>query len=302
MNSSTSETNMPRHYWLLRRAASLFARFFGAAATFGLARALRLYLFDFQRSGDSSVWVPLLGRRVCFRGKSDYLALTLLFQENFHVEPVNFQVRSVVDLGANIGIETLRFTAFYPAAKIIAVEADGDNYHVLRQNTAGSPRIEALHAAAWGTQARFRIERDPHSNMSSVVSLAPDGDVPAVTIADLIDQLGVRELDILKIDVEGAEDSLFGPTVMDWIGRVRVIVWELNDHEVQRALTRLVLAMARAGVSFNFHIRGEKLIGVRADTSAVVRYPCGLLSLGERVCVQPAVGVTAARSVIAEEP
>ena len=115
--------------------------------------------------------------------------------------------------------------------------------------------------------------------MASTVSIVPDGEVPGVTILELFEQFGVRELDILKIDVEGAEDSLFGPTITEWIGRVRVIVWELNDHEAPHALSRLVLAMERAGVPFNFHIWGEKLICVRSDTPVAVRYPCGLVSL-----------------------
>jgi hypothetical protein len=31
-------------------------------------------------------------------------------------------------------------------------------------------------------------------------------------------QLERSELDILKVDVEGAEDSLFGPTLLEWTG------------------------------------------------------------------------------------
>ena len=188
---------MPKYYQLLRRAGWLFARFFGAAAHFGLVRALRLYAFDFRQSADSSVWVPRLSRRLHFRGKSDYLVMTLLFQENFRVEPVNWQVCSVLDLGANIGIETLRFTAFHPHAKIIAVEADSDNYRVLRQNMDGMERVNALHAAAWGSTARFSVKKDENQNMASTVSMVADGEVPGVTIPELIEQLGVRELDIL---------------------------------------------------------------------------------------------------------
>lgn len=269
---------MPRHYQLLRRSGSLFARFFGAAANFGLAQALRLYVFKFWGNADSSVWVPLLGASVHFRGKSDYEALTLLFKEDFHVEPIGFQVRTVLDLGANIGIETLRFAAFYPEAKIIAVEADGDNYRVLRQNTSGFGRIIALHAAAWGTKALFRIKKDANSNLASSVSIVQDGEITGVTISELIEQLGVGELDVLKIDIEGAEGSLFGLTIAEWIGRVRVIVWELSDHEAPGCLASLVAGMEKAGVSFNFHIRGEKLVCVRSDTLVAVRNPCGLVS------------------------
>ena len=271
-------SSMPKLYKLLRRAGWLFARFFGAAAHFGFVRSLRLFAFDFQRNDDASVWVPQLSRTLYFRGKSDYLVSTLLFQENFHIEPINWQVSTVLDLGANIGIETLRLAAFYPMAKIIAVEADCDNFRMLRENTVGLERVTTLNAAVWGSKARFRVTKDPNANMASSVMLAPDGEISGVTILELIEQLGVRDLDILKIDVEGAENSLFGPTILEWIGRVRVVVWELNDHEAPHALSRLVLAMDKAGVAFNFHIRGEKLVCVRSDTPVAVGLICGLVS------------------------
>jgi FkbM family methyltransferase len=278
MNQPERLPRMPRYYQLLRRFGLLIARFFGAAANLGLVEALRLYCFELWGDGDTSVWVPPLAARVHFRGKSDYLVLTLLFTDNFNVESVGSDIRTIIDLGANIGIETLRFAAFHPEARIIAVEADGDNYRVLRQNTADLAQVTALHAAAWGTKSRFQIKKNPDSNMASTVAVAPIGEIPGVTIQELIDQLGVSQLDILKIDVEGAEDSLFGPNIADWIGRVRVIVWELNDHEAPNALSRLVLAMNRAGVQFNFHIRGEKLVCIRTDIAIAVRYPCGLVS------------------------
>lgn len=269
---------IPRPYDLLRRVGFFVARFFGAAGNLGLIRAIRLYAWDFWRDGDCSVRVPVLDTTLHFRGRHDYLVTALLFHEDFYVQPNGFEVRTVLDLGANIGIETLRFARFYPNAKIIAVEADKEHHRVLQENTTAFARVTALHAAAWGSKSSFQIQRVPTSFMSSSVSETANGDIRGVTIAELIDQLGVMELDILKIDVEGAEDSLFGPSMAEWIKRVRIIVWELNDHEVPRALTRLVLAMEAAKVSFNFHIRGEKLIAVRSDTSVNVLYPCGLLS------------------------
>lgn len=271
---------MPQSYQLLRRLGFLFARFCGAAAHFGFLRAVRAYTFDFWRDAESAVRLPILGTHLYFRGRGDYPIMTAaLFERSFYIEPDGFEVRTVIDLGANIGIESLRFAAFYPQAQIVSVEADPDNYRLLRQNIAEFERVTALHAAAWGTKARFRIQKNPHSNLASVVALAPEGDIAGVTIQGLIDELGVRDVDILKIDVEGAEDSLFGPSIADWIARVRVIVWELNDHEAPKALMRLVLAMAGAGVSFNFHVLGEKLIAVRTDSIVALHFACGLLQV-----------------------
>jgi hypothetical protein len=53
----------------------------------------------------------------------------------------------------------------------------------------------------------------------------------------------------------------------------------LSDHEAPGCLARLVAGMGKAGVSFNFHIRGEKLACVRSDTLVVVQFLVGLSSL-----------------------
>ncbi len=272
-------TSLAWPYQLLRRAGFLFARSSGAAGNCGLTQTVRLFGFDAWRDASASLWIKSLRRRVHYRGKNDYVALTSLFTENFYVEPSGFEIRSVLDLGANIGIECLRFWAFYPAAKIIAVEADASNYAVLMKNVAGLEGVSVLHAAVWGKKASLSVRSIPGANLECRVVPAPDAEVRSVTVPDLIDLLGLPEVDIVKIDVEGSEDSLFGPGLENWIGRARILVWELNDHEAPHALSRLVLAMAKAGVRFNFHIRGEKLVAVRSDTKARVCFPCGLLAV-----------------------
>ncbi|MDI1250039.1 MAG: FkbM family methyltransferase [Lacunisphaera sp.] len=197
-------------------------------------------------------------------------------QENVRIEPRDFEVLTILDLGANIGIESLRFAVFHPQARIVAVEADQDNYDILRKNVASFKQVRALHAAVWGAKVRLQVKQNPSSPVASVVSTADEGSLQGLTIHELIEQLGVREIDILKVDIEGAEDSVFGVSIADWIGRVRIIIWELNDHEAPFALTRLVSAMRLAGVAFNFHIRGEKLVGIRSDISVRIHYACGL--------------------------
>lgn len=55
--------------------------------------------------------------------------------------------------------------------------------------------------------------------------------VPAFTISQLIDQLGVERVDLIKMDVEGAEAEILREG-RDWIDRTRVLVIELHDRLV----------------------------------------------------------------------
>jgi hypothetical protein len=53
--------------------------------------------------------------------------------------------------------------------------------------------------------------------------------VRAVTIASLMDKAGFDRVDILKLDIEGAEIELFDANCEEWIDRVDAIVIELHD-------------------------------------------------------------------------
>src|SRR5919112_1740849 len=88
----------------------------------------------------------------------------------------------VMDIGANIGIYTILLSHIYPKAKIIAIEA--------------SPTI-------------FEMLKEFLTNLSSTILTNKDQLnkklVKTVTIDNLVETIGVNEISLLKLDVEGAE-------------------------------------------------------------------------------------------------
>jgi len=55
------------------------------------------------------------------------------------------------------------------------------------------------------------------------------GFVQAMTLDTLLARMGLEFVDILKIDIEGAEKEVFESSA-EWIDKVRVIMAELHDH------------------------------------------------------------------------
>ena len=72
-----------------------------------------------------------------FRNSGDYGALTHLFNLSYKINDKNSKnkVENIIDLGANIGIETIKFKFFFPNSKIIAVEPEKSNFEILKNNT-----------------------------------------------------------------------------------------------------------------------------------------------------------------------
>lgn len=108
----------------------------------------------------------------------------------------------IIDGGANIGLATLFWKHRWPAATIEAYEPDPTVYAALEANTAGLDGVELVQAALADCEgtARFHVEGADagHLDDSGII------EVPLVRLRDRID----RPVDLLKLDVEGAETEL----------------------------------------------------------------------------------------------
>jgi hypothetical protein len=51
---------------------------------------------------------------------------------------------------------------------------------------------------------------------------------PTITVPGLMQQFGLETIDVLKIDVEGAEREIFA--ACDWMDKVRFLAIELHDR------------------------------------------------------------------------
>jgi FkbM family methyltransferase len=139
-------------------------------------------------------------------------------------------VRRVLDLGANVGFASMLFAERYPKAEIVAVEAAPDTFARLQNNVAGLPSVRAMHIAV-GTDGLTHIDlavpsAERHASAAGVV-------VPAKSLTRLLNDLGWDHVDLMKIDVEGAELIVFSDPA---ISRVRAIVGEVHGGDDPRDL------------------------------------------------------------------
>jgi FkbM family methyltransferase len=116
------------------------------------------------------------------------------------------QPRVIVDVGANIGVYTVALAKIFPSATVIPLEPDAAVTEVLRKNVAlnglENVALDHLGKAVGAAATRGRLVRDPAGDsVYSRVELQEEGDVEVVRL----DDLGLADVDLMKIDVEGAE-------------------------------------------------------------------------------------------------
>jgi FkbM family methyltransferase len=160
--------------------------------------------------------------------------MKVLANREYCFETGNDSPAFIVDAGANIGLATLYFAWKYPQAQIAAIEPEPSNLELLRRNCADLPSVRIFPAALWSGRSDLFIA-DPNSekwNFSVTESRSAGPTVPAVTVGDILRECRFEHIDILKLDIEGAEKELFRAGWQEWLPKVRMIMIELHDRFV----------------------------------------------------------------------
>jgi FkbM family methyltransferase len=187
--------------------------------------------------GDGNVaelTIPGLAAPIRIRkNTSDLPTFEQIFVEQQYLFRINrFNPEYIIDGGANTGISTVFFANRYPHAKIVAIEPEPSNYALLVQNTAPYGNITPLHAALWNRKTSLAIS-NPHAEKNAfriqAAAATDNSNIPALSPADIMETTGFPRLDILKLDIEGAEKELFEENSGLWLDKTDVIIIELHD-------------------------------------------------------------------------
>lgn len=144
----------------------------------------------------------------------------------------HFSPKTIVDAGANVGMATLYYANKYPDSKIIAVEPELTNYAALVKNVSPYPNVVPVHAALWNRDGQINLgptglDSTPYGKWAYQVR-EEGTPVRAMTMRTLMTETGISSVELLKMDVEGAEVEVFQNC--DWMDGVEAIVIELHDH------------------------------------------------------------------------
>jgi FkbM family methyltransferase len=148
----------------------------------------------------------------------------ILLEGEYQVD-LPFSPQTIVDLGANCGLTSVYYANKYPKARIIAVEPEETNYHCLVRNVSQYPNVVPIRAAVWNKDGEVSTV-DVGNDWACQVS--EGSGCRAITMRTLMAETGVDSIDLLKVDIEGAEKEIFSQC--DWIDRVRVLIVELHDR------------------------------------------------------------------------
>ena len=164
------------------------------------------------------------------------------FEQIFVRQDYAFNIRTapaiIVDAGANIGLASLYFANRFPSSRIIAIEPERRNFELLSKNVAGYANITPVHGALWHENKVIDLV-DPDLGEWGFMTQAADSvderlgdslhEVQGMTVDTIMREHGIERIDILKIDIEGAEREVFRDP-SSWLGKVDALIVELHER------------------------------------------------------------------------
>ena len=182
------------------------------------------------------------GSRITVADRTELLAMRdVLLNEEYAIE-LDRPPKVIVDAGANVGLASIFFSALWPEARIVAVEADPSTFRRLKENTASLRNVEVVNRAIAARDGEVVFYSAPRTVSSSLVRRSPDQRpvrVMGATLTSLMHDLGIDVIDLLKLDIEGGEfEALeaFSPH----LSRLRTVIVEVHG-DLQPPGTRAIV-------------------------------------------------------------
>lgn len=186
------------------------------------------------------------------------IVLSVFYHDEYRLgrmAALGWPARTIVDIGAHIGSFTRLAKHYWPQAQMIAIDPSEDAAAFFAMNTRGCdavyhhrcaivppgcPKSATLVASEDGNLAARYIAEVIHDLRPDIATGRGDV-VPATTLSEILRDHQNPEIDILKLDCEGAE-----PTILEELqatGYLRKVQWICGEWHHDESVARIAAAL-----------------------------------------------------------
>lgn len=186
---------------------------------------------------------------------SDFLSVAWQIKEFFGDERMAFYSEEsdpvIIDCGSNVGISALYFKSIFPQARITCFEADPAIAEILKRNLKSNGAADVVvHQKAVWTHSKGVSFGSEGADGGSVQDGGNTVFVPSVRFKEILQQFD--RVDLLKIDIEGAEVEVLGDCSEE-LYRVKYLYVEYHSlSDRPQELDKLLLVLKNNG--FRYYI------------------------------------------------
>ena len=176
-------------------------------------------------------------------------------------------VSTIIDGGAYIGLSTFYWASTFPNAKVVAIEAEKSNFDQLKINVHINNllNVQLENKAIWSHEENLNITREkmdkrPWAFAVETRNYQQADVIPGISLSKLRTGLGIDKIDVLKLDIEGAEREVFlgDKGIGEVLENTKIIICEL--HYFDQTKEDILQSIKEYG--FNISTIGEDIFCV----------------------------------------
>lgn len=194
---------------------------------------------------------------VCFQVANDIFAGI-----TYPTIPFVSGVKTIVDIGANIGAASFYFAMAYPDAQVFAFEPGSAPLSLLQQNLEPLRNVAVFPFGLYSREQTLSLFQGKTDSVESSLCPSPrtgseSEEIRLACAPDILAEQGIRQIDVLKIDTEGCEVPILR-ALNRYLPEVKVLYVEYHSERDRRMIDE---TLAETHVLWRGHItfayRGE---------------------------------------------
>ncbi|MFP6584098.1 MAG: FkbM family methyltransferase, partial [Candidatus Hydrogenedentota bacterium] len=183
---------------------------------------------------------------------------------------------NVIDVGANVGIFSLRLLALKPDATVVAYEPLPSNFEMLQRNAEINPQIVDnfrvfQRAVTGGSESEQTIYFNPEKSFTPTASLIESFDtsnrgsiqVKTDSLDSIVTEHSMERIHLLKLDCEGSEFDILDGASPELIARIAAIVMEVHESG-ENTIERMKDSLETMGFSVTDRVIDDGVALMRA--------------------------------------
>ena len=148
-------------------------------------------------------------------------------EEYGQFQPVS-EPKWMIDAGAYIGDTSAYFLSRFPYLKVIALEPHPKSYEISCKNlTPYGERVVLLNKGLWARDQKLKF-----GGVFSEACIQDEGwEIDCISLPTILEQFSIPRINILKMDIEGAEAALFSSHPEEWLDRIDLLIVEIHGQK-----------------------------------------------------------------------
>lgn len=153
------------------------------------------------------------------------------------LNPIFNPKKIIIDAGANVGYTSVYLSNIFENSQIFAIEPSLENAQFYKKNISSLKNKDYIklyqNALSHESGLNFIIDRNfrDGKDWSIATNENPDGNIPGISIQEIVKENHLTHISLLKIDIEGAERFIFKDgNDFSFLKITEIIAIEIHDE------------------------------------------------------------------------